>query len=142
MNNLREMGLRRWRTNLLALAICMLIVTAGQPAWGMVRPSKRFCRPCGPEHMPPVLKWLIPQGVAGADFRAACAQHDRGYATPDACKSECDYRFLCDMLAQCESSRNPRRCARVARRMYRAVKEHGDRAFQRAQAEAFERASQ
>ena len=126
----------RWRALCFVLSTCFVMGAGIQPAWGMVRSSKRFCRPCGPEHMPPVLKWFIPQGVAGADFRAACARHDRCYATPGACKAACDRQFLCDMLAQCSCSRNPRRCARVARRMYRAVQKHGDRAFARAQAEA------
>ena len=38
--------------------------------------------PCGPDWLPIALRraLLIPQSVAGADFRPACARHDRTYA--------------------------------------------------------------
>ena len=96
------------------------------------------CRPCGPESAPRLVKWFIPQGVAGADFRPACRHHDQCYATPGVDRAACDCQFLNEMLAQCAASRNPRRCHRVACRMYRAVRKYGQHAFERAQNECAE----
>ena len=87
-------------------------------------------RPCGPNSLPKVLKFLIPQGAAGADFRPACRQHDACYKKGSGIsKKKCDSDFLHNMLHACKSSRRPRRCKRRARIMYRLVNRFGAGAY-------------
>ena len=87
-------------------------------------------RPCGPNSMPKVLKVLIPQGAAGADFRPACRKHDACYKKGSGIsKSQCDCNFLQGMLQACDCSRRPKRCRRRAKFMYWAVDKFGDGAF-------------
>ena len=93
------------------------------------------CRPCGPESLKGPMRLLIPQGAAGVDFRVSCKAHDECYVTAGADRSACDCQFLDSMLKQCEKSRNPRRCRRVAKIMYRSVRKYGDKAFQESQPE-------
>ena len=87
-------------------------------------------RPCGPNSMPKVLKLLIPQGAAGADFRPACRKHDSCYKKGSGkSKSQCDCQFRIDMLKACDCSRRPKRCRRRAKVMYWAVDRFGDGAY-------------
>ncbi|MCA9216862.1 MAG: hypothetical protein KDB27_27520 [Planctomycetales bacterium] len=86
-------------------------------------------RPCGPNSVP-LLNLIIPQGAAGADFRPACRHHDACYAKCSGkSKQQCDCEFLHGMLKACECSRNPKRCRRRAKIMYRAVDRFGDAAY-------------
>lgn len=94
------------------------------------------CRTCGPNSMQGPLKYLIPQGASGADFRLACTAHDDCYAFGWARRSECDQEFLNSMLCQCQNSRNPRRCSRVAKIMYRSVRRFGGKPYEAARHKA------
>lgn len=93
------------------------------------------CRPCGPDSLRGPMRYLIPQGAAGADFRFACKAHDECYVTPGANRSVCDCQFRDNLLKQCQHSRNPRRCRRVAMMMYRSVRKYGENAFRQSQTE-------
>lgn len=68
---------------------------------------------------------LIPQGWKGADFRSACAKHDKHYREQDVTRAQADREFLQDMLAQAKYSKRPEQAKRVARFMYRAVRRFG-----------------
>ncbi len=68
---------------------------------------------------------FIPQGWKGADFRSACAKHDKHYREQDVTKAQADNEFLQDMLIQAKYSRRPRQAERVARFMYKAVRRYG-----------------
>lgn len=91
-------------------------------------------RPCGPDSLKGPLRFLIPQGVGGADFRPACRAHDACYDSPGADRAACDQRFLQDMLGTCRNSRHPLLCRMTARGMYRATARHGADSFRSAQA--------
>ena len=91
------------------------------------------CRPCGPESIKGPMRYLIPQGSSGADFRVACKAHDECYTKPGSDRSECDIQFRDAMLKQCEHSRNPRRCRRVAMMMYLSVRKYGEKPFRESQ---------
>ena len=87
-------------------------------------------RPCGPDSVPPVLKVLFWQGSGGADFKPACREHDRCYTKGSGrLKADCDCEFLHNLQAACQCSRNPRRCHRRAKIMYRMTVRFGDAAF-------------
>lgn len=94
-------------------------------------------RPCGPDSLKGPLRFLVPQGVGGADFRPACRAHDACYDTPGANRSACDQRFLQDMVGACRNSRHPLLCRMTARGMYRATARHGADSFRSAQAIAW-----
>ncbi len=96
-------------------------------------------RPCGPDSLTGPLRFLIPQGAFGADFRPACRSHDACYDTPFANRDACDQRFLAAMECACESSRHPVLCRMVARSMYRATSRHGEESFRSAQAIAMKK---
>ena len=68
---------------------------------------------------------FIPQGWKGADFRSACAKHDKHYREQDVTKAQADNEFLRDLLTQSKYSKRPRQAERVARFMYRAVRCYG-----------------
>ncbi len=90
-------------------------------------------RPCGPDGMRGPLRYLIPQGVAGADFRPACRRHDACYGVPSVDRNQCDKQFLRDMQCACKDSRHPIRCRITARLMYAATRVGAGEAFERAQ---------
>lgn len=90
-------------------------------------------RPCGPDSMRGPLRYLIPQGVAGADFRPACRRHDACYGVPSVDRNQCDKQFLRDMQCACKDSRHPIRCRITARLMYAATRVGAGEAFERAQ---------
>ena len=90
-------------------------------------------RPCGPEAMRGPLRFLIPQGVAGADFRPACRRHDACYDTLGVNRAACDRRYHRAMQCACDQSRHPLFCRFVARVMYKVTSRRGTRAFVRAQ---------
>jgi hypothetical protein len=96
-------------------------------------------RPCGPDSLRGPLRWLIPQGAFGADFRPACRAHDACYDTLGANRAECDARFLSGMLRACESSRRPCLCRMTARLMYRVTAKRGADSFAAAQRQASRR---
>lgn len=75
-------------------------------------------RPCGPSGLKGPLRYLIPQGIAGADFRPACRKHDRCYGTLGSRKTGCDRRFLGELTNSCKNSRHPVLCRVTARLMY------------------------
>ena len=91
------------------------------------------CRPWGPDSLRGPMRYLIPQGASGADFRSACRAHDACYARPGADRSDCDCQFREQLMRACERARNPRRCRRVAMIMYRSVRKYGDQPFQESQ---------
>ena len=90
-------------------------------------------RPCGPDSVKGPLRWLIPQGAYGADFRAACRAHDACYDTPGASRAACDAAYLRAMFGACEHSRHPALCRMTARAMHRVTVRHGEESFQSAQ---------
>lgn len=93
-------------------------------------------RPCGPDGMQGPLRYLVPQGVAGADFRPACRRHDACYEVPGVDRNQCDKQFLRDMQCACKDSRHPIRCRITARLMYAATRVGAGEAFAIAQVEA------
>ncbi|MCH2179794.1 MAG: phospholipase [Mariniblastus sp.] len=97
--------------------------------------AQKSDRPCGPESLKGPMRLLIPQGAAGIDFRVSCKAHDECYVNSGSDRSVCDCQFRDSMLKQCEQSRNPRRCRRVAKIMYRSVRKYGDKAFEESQSD-------
>ena len=79
------------------------------------------------------MRYLIPQGAYGADFRAACRAHDACYGREGADRATCDCQFRDQLMRECEGSRNPRRCKRIAMLMYRSVRKYGDQPFEESQ---------
>lgn len=98
-----------------------LLLFAADPAAAQCAPG----RPCGP----PGLGWAIPQGVAGANFRAACYRHDACYSTPGLSRRQCDRQFLRGMQCACRSSRHPVLCRMTARTMFVVTRLFGGPAF-------------
>ncbi|MGI9472702.1 MAG: hypothetical protein ACR2NZ_14280 [Rubripirellula sp.] len=114
---------------LLQAAPMLLILAIASPALA-VDPA----RPCGPDSMTGPLRYLVPQGVGGADFRPACRRHDACYDTLGADKAACDRRYLQEMQCACKNSRHPILCRIVAKIMYKTTRGRGgDRAFASAQ---------
>lgn len=101
---------------ILLILVMLLIVTTTTDA--------REWRPCGAGSSYRAHR-LIPQGWKGADFRSACAKHDRHYREKDVPKAQADREFLRDMLAQAKYSKRPAQAKAVARFMYRATKRFG-----------------
>lgn len=85
--------------------------------------------PCGPVG----LEWAVPQGFAGADFRPACARHDRCYGTPGVSRAECDRNFHRGLRCACKNSRHPILCRVTADTMFVATRLFGGPAFQGSQ---------
>ena len=93
--------------------------------------------PCGPSWVPaPLRAVLIPQVGLGADFRPACAEHDRcytrGYRDPNGRRPgqyECDRRFLRRLDRACDSAVFPPLCRMRARLDYVAVRLYGKLSF-------------
>lgn len=81
--------------------------------------------PCGP----PGMEWAVPQGFHGADYRPACARHDRCYSTPGASRYACDKRFQQDLHCACRNSRYPVLCRMQANMYYAATRLFGGPAF-------------
>ncbi|WP_153555740.1 hypothetical protein [Roseimaritima sediminicola] len=90
-------------------------------------------RPCGPAAMRGPLRYLIPQGAGGADFRPACRRHDACYTIPGASRQQCDRQFLRDMQCACDNSRHPIRCRITARLMYMATRLGAEDAYELSQ---------
>ena len=84
-------------------------------------------RPCGGEKT----NRFVPQGWKGADFRPACAQHDKHYhdLNPTISRKQADLIFLRSMLEACDSSSQPVRAKMKARNMYRVVRLLGGRFY-------------
>ncbi len=114
----------------------LLLVATAVIFSGLDLSTAEAARPCGPEAMQGPLRFLIPQGVMGADFRPACGRHDACYDKPGANRAACDRRYLRDMECACNRSRHPRFCRFVARVMYTVTSNRGHRAFRRAQSMA------
>ena len=117
-----------------------VFVTAGLLAWCPA--SSAGCgdpgaAPCGPGYVPPILRRiLIPQVGLGADFRPACAQHDRCYTVGyrDAygrrtTRLQCDRQFLGNLDRACDSAFLPGLCRLRARGDYLAVRLYGPLSF-------------
>lgn len=85
--------------------------------------------PCGPVG----LEWAVPQGFAGADFRPACAVHDRCYSTPGVSRHDCDRQFSRSLKAACNQSRHPFLCRMTTCTMSVATKLFGGPAFRASQ---------
>lgn len=96
--------------------------------------------PCGPDSFPGPLRFLLPQGHKGADFRPWCRKHDDCYDTPGSIQKVCDDRFLEDLLAECEHSWRPGGCRRKVRIFHWLVSRFGRRPFLSAQRIAAEKA--
>jgi len=86
-------------------------------------------RPCGPDSMTGPLRYLIPQGAAGADFRPSCRCHDKCYEDPNSTREQCDLKWRDQMFSACEGSRCRFKCRLVARFMYLGVKWFGEDAY-------------
>ena len=82
--------------------------------------------PCGPDWLAPPLRGLIPQGHMGADFRPACAAHDRCYTQPGWSRAACDQKYHRDLLTACNNSRFPFCCRLRAGLMYSTVRLFGE----------------
>lgn len=95
--------------------------------------AQNDCRPCGPASLRGPMRYLIPQGAYGADFRAACRAHDACYGREGAERATCDCQFREQLIRECERSRNPRRCKRIAMLMYRSVRKYGAQPFEESQ---------
>lgn len=93
-------------------------------------------RPCGPDSMTGPLRYLIPQGFAGADFRPGCRTHDACYSNPNCTREQCEAGYKRDLVASCDNSRFPRVCRAVARFDANMVNRFGEGAYQEAQAKA------
>lgn len=89
--------------------------------------------PCGPDSIRGPIRFLLLQGFRGADFRDACRRHDDCYDRLGENRKCCDDRFLCELLADCENSRQPLRCRRKARMTHWLVDRFGEGAFRSAQ---------
>ena len=93
--------------------------------------------PCGPDYVPPILRRiLIPQVGLGADFRPACAQHDRCYTVGyrdrygrRTTRLQCDRQFLGNLDRACDSALLPGLCRLRARGDYLAVRIYGAVSF-------------
>lgn len=82
--------------------------------------------PCGPDWLVGPDRALIPQGWKGADFRAACAQHDACSGTGGCLnRLQCDLTFRRNLMDACQYSSNPAECRRIANLMYRGVRMYG-----------------
>ncbi len=83
---------------------------------------------------------LVPDMPLGFDFTPSCTAHDHCYETCGIPKSYCDSAFRNSMKNWCKgrfSELDPRRpiCRTTAQTYWQAVKDYGERAYQRAQAE-------
>ena len=116
--------------------VVLFVLTTASGAHAGTPESILDARPCGPDSVTGPLRWLIPQGAFGADFRPACRGHDACYDTPFANRSQCDQQFLNGMLQACDQSTHPVLCRRKARLMHRMTSRHGASSFQSAQAVA------
>ena len=83
--------------------------------------------PCGPDWLVGADRALIPQGWKGADFRAACAQHDACLSCGCSNRLQCDLTFRRNLMNACQNSSNPFECRRVAGMMYHGVRTYGGR---------------
>jgi len=90
-------------------------------------------RPCGPDSINGPLRYLFFQGCAGADFRAACRQHDACYDRIGSCQADCDMQFLNALLAECHNSKFPAHARFRAHMSYWAVSVAGLPAWEAAQ---------
>lgn len=90
------------------------------------RPDLMAC-PCGPDWIVGADRNLIPQTWHGADFRAACRQHDACLSNGSINRRRCDRNFAKDLKAACRNSSRPGECRRVASLMSRAVRSYGGR---------------
>ena len=106
-----------------------LLVILGHVAFAQSNSSLADTRPCGPDNIPQFLKFLIPQGFKGADFRDACRRHDRCYSTSGISKQQCDMGLKKSVLNECKNSSSPLRCKMRARVMYWLVRYTGGAAF-------------
>jgi hypothetical protein len=88
-------------------------------------------RPCGPGYLGNL---LVPQGFVGADFRPACRQHDRCYAS-NCSRKACDDQFFNDMLGACQCSRASGLCRLKAYQWYWQVRLLGGPGYQSSQRE-------
>ena len=119
-----------------AALLCLLSLAAWCPtaSAGCGDPGEA---PCGPSWAPPILRRiLIPQVGLGADFRPACAAHDRcytvGYRDANGRRpgqKQCDRRFLRDLDRACDSAICPPLCRTRARLDYLAVRLYGKLSF-------------
>ncbi len=108
-----------------AVALLLTFTLAGETF--ALDPSGRDLneeRPCGPAYLKGPIRYLFPQGVAGADFKPACRCHDRCYETPTT-QADCDERFRRNLECACESSRSKILCRFVARIMHASVRAFG-----------------
>ncbi|MFI5391501.1 MAG: phospholipase A2 [Bacteriovoracales bacterium] len=84
--------------------------------------------------------FIVPDMPLGFDFTPSCTNHDKCYETCGLPKSYCDSKFRDNMKNWCKnrfSSLDPRRpiCRTAAQSYWQAVKDHGERAYRRAQSE-------
>ena len=115
-----------------AALFCLVTAGAAAPAAsaGCGDPG---AAPCGPVWIPaPLRRVLIPQVGLGADFRPACAQHDRCYTVGyrdrfgrRTTRLQCDRQFLGNLNRACDSALFPPLCRARARLDYAAVRLYG-----------------
>lgn len=81
-------------------------------------------RPCGPANSFGA-NWLFYQGAYGADFRAACQNHDDCLLNPWNSRKGCDRAFLNAMAAECANTPYPGLCMLKAQKYYVGVRAFG-----------------
>lgn len=122
-----RLGCAVYRSGLL-WAVCLIFLSVSTPL-----NAQDLNRPCGPDSMTGPLRLLVPQGVSGADFRAACVRHDACYDEFGSLKANCDVQFKREMICACRNSRHPLLCRWVATVMHRVTTRRGQSAFDSAQ---------
>jgi hypothetical protein len=75
---------------------------------------------------------FIPQGVAGADFRDTCREHDACYST-DCPRKDCDANFRDNLLCDCQCATHPTLCKLRAWNWYLVTRLAGAPAYWQAQ---------
>ena len=78
-------------------------------------------RPCGPAGSFGA-NWLFYQGAYGADFRAACQNHDDCLMNPWNSRYGCDRALYEAMAAECAHSAHPGMCLWKAQKYYVGVR--------------------
>ncbi|QDT39664.1 hypothetical protein [Stratiformator vulcanicus] len=115
-------------------AILYILLQAAPADAGLFGRSRSNCgangRPCGPGGP---INFLIPQQVAGANFRYACARHDRCYRIPGINRQYCDRVFYRDLMRASDRSYFPPIARTYARMYYFSVKVGGATPFRQAQ---------
>ena len=115
------------------LTICFCVADA-QAQYGAADPLPgQPERPCGPDSLTGPLRFLVPQGFRGANFRGSCITHDACYDKFGVDRQICEAQFKSNLQDACACSKRPIQCRMFARFMANSVNRFGESAFQSAQ---------